>query len=207
MRLLTLLFTLTIFCYCSKKEKYFEGQLIYKQTYKSDKVNTDSLRMNSTNGSNYLLNNRYYKGLSYGKDSALFILDGLTGKGLYKTKNEKGFSCFDNKIKNIEPWTINHIDRIEIINGFKCKSFEVTGYGIKSIYYYSIDYRVNPTVYSEHNKWNWRQLMEASDGGVTIKSINFGLDYESIIELQSLKEYKVDDKEFKIADTEIVSGC
>jgi hypothetical protein len=207
MRLLTLLIILTISCSLDKKPKYFKGELIYKQTYKSDKINTDSLMANSPNGSYYIVNERFYKGLTYGNDSAMFILDGTTGQSLYKTKKDNGFSCFDNTIKNLEPGTIKHIDNIETVNGFKCKSFEVTSYGSKSIYYYSIDHKVNPTVYSKHDKWNWKQLMEAADGGVTIKSIHFTDDYDLIIELKSLKEYNVRDKEFKIKDSKIVRGC
>jgi len=207
MRLLSLLFILTISCSLDKNVKYFEGELIYTQTYKSDKLNTDTLAANSPNGSYYLINQRYYKGLTYGKDSSLFILDGSTAKGFSKDKGDKQFSCFDNIESNMEPGTIQHFDKIETINGFKCKSFEVTSYGRKSLYYYSIDYKVNPTVYSKHNKWNWKQLMEAADGGVTIRSIHLNDDYELTIELKSLKEFRVDEKEFKVKDTEVVSGC
>ncbi|MGC4021833.1 MAG: hypothetical protein QM734_07900 [Cyclobacteriaceae bacterium] len=207
MRLLTLLILLTISCSFDKHVKYFEGELVLQQSYKSDKLNTDSLAATTSNGSYYLINQRYYKGLTYAADSALFILDGKTGKSLYKTKNDKGFSCFDNTMKNIEPGTIKHNGNIETINGFKCKSFEVTSYGRRSIYYYSIDYKINPIVYSMHNKWDWKHLMEQADGGVTVKSIHLGNDYDVIIELKSLKEFRVNDKEFKIKDKEIVSGC
>jgi len=207
MRLLTLLTILIVSSSFNKKLKYFSGKLIYKQTYKSDKVSADSLMANSPNGSFYLLNDRYYKGLTYGKDSALFILDGTTGRSLYKTKKDDGFTCVDNTTNNMKPGTIKHLDNVETINGFKCKSFEVTLNGRRSVYYYSIEYKMNPTVYSKHNKWNWKQLMEAAEGGITIKSVHSTDSYDLIIELDSLNEYNLDNKEFKIKETEIVKGC
>jgi len=207
MRLLTLIIISTLSCSFDKTTNFFEGQLIYKQSYKSDKLNTDSLLSNSANGSIYLINQRYYKGLTYSKDSAIYILDGTTGKSLHKTRRNKGFSCFDNTINNTEPATIIRSEKIEIINGFRCKSLDVTSIGGRSIYYYSIDHKLNPTVYSKHPKWNWKQLMEQANGGVTIKSIHFTDMYELIIELKSLKEFKIDNKEFEVKEADIEWGC
>jgi len=49
--------------------------------------------------------------------------------------------------------------------------------------------------------------MEAAEGGVTIRSVHFSDDYDLTIELKSLKEFKVANKNFKIKATEVVKGC
>ncbi|MDB5256778.1 MAG: hypothetical protein JWM14_1473 [Chitinophagaceae bacterium] len=207
MRLLTLLLLVLITCSLQKKKEYFEGELIFNQTYTSEKLNVDSLMATSPNGAYYLINQRYYKGLAYTDDSAQFVLDGAAGRNFTKTKNDKGFTCEDVTMLNMDAPLIHRNDKIEVVNGFRCKSFEATVYGRKSVYYYSLDYQFNPMIYSNYQKWNWKQLMEASEGGITIKSIHYSNDYNLIIEIKSLKSFKIDDKAFKLNNKDILSGC
>ncbi|WP_405377756.1 hypothetical protein [Nonlabens sp. Asnod3-A02] len=207
MKTVTIIGIIVFLFITNRSDKYFEGRITYKQTYTSEKINTDSLANVSPNGNVYEINHRYYRGLTYAKDSAEFILDGQIGRSLYKTRNQLIFTCYDHTQANSKIGAVTQNDSIEIINGFRCKSFEITSNGRKSIYYYSLDYKMHPTIYSKYAEWNWKDEMELANGGITIKSIHQNDMYNLIIEIESIEEIPFKDNYFYVENEKKEDGC
>ncbi|GAK91793.1 hypothetical protein JCM19297_285 [Nonlabens ulvanivorans] len=144
MKIISIIGIFTLIFLSSNNKNYFEGRVTYKQSYTSDRLDADSLANVSANGNLYEINHNYYRGLTYSADSAQFILDGRLGKSLYKTKNQSSFTCYDHTQVNSKIGTIKKNDSIKIINGFRCKSFQIISNGRTATYFYSLDYKMHP---------------------------------------------------------------
>ena len=203
MKIISIIGIITLIFISNSNKNYFEGKITYKQSYTSDRLDADSLANVSANGNLYEINHNYYRGLTYAKDSAQFILDGRLGKSLYKTKNQSRFTCYDHTQVSSQIGTIKKNDSIKIINGFRCKSFKIISKGRTTTYFYSLDYKMHPNIYSKYLEWNWKEKMELSNGGITIKSIHQNELYKLTIEIEKIEEIPYKDNYFYVANEKI----
>jgi hypothetical protein len=55
--------------------------------------------------------------------------------------------------------------------GYRCKAIQMVTNGVRTVYYYAPDLKVNPESYSKHALGDWYTYMKATDGSLTLKYV------------------------------------
>ena len=185
-------------------ESYFEGNIQFEHSYKSNSIDIDSLKIIRSNSAFYLFKGPYYKGVTYSKDTLIYIYNGNLSKCLFSKTSDNSVYCFDYSQSNdskLKSWKI--LKATKEILGYKCNIlvFEYPSYTSK--YYYSKEIKLDPKVYETHAAYDYKKRLELTEGSVALLSEIIYPEYTMSISATKIISMEVSDNEFYLDSFEV----
>lgn len=154
---------------CAPEPTFFTGKISLKtRYYDSLGIEVAAKLIGRDAEMHYYVAGGNYKSLN--QDSVLTQLYN-SATNQYYFNNQNQFQVVDATYRYPVMGKVTEPEGTETIQGRACKKVTIQSESETTTYYYSDEVRVDRSLYTKHNFWNWNLLMEASGGGVPLKYV------------------------------------
>lgn len=154
---------------CASEPTFFNGKIsLETRYYDSLGIEVDAKLIGRDSEMHYYVAGGNYKSLN--QDSILTQLYN-SATNQYYFANQNQFQMVDATYKHPVMGKVTEPEGTETVLGKACKKVTIQSESETTTYYYSDELRVDKSLYTKHNFWNWNLFMEASGGGVPLKYV------------------------------------
>ncbi|MBK8494217.1 MAG: hypothetical protein IPL50_03725 [Chitinophagaceae bacterium] len=156
-------------CTGNEEEKYFAGEIVYRYTYESNLLNTDSLAKERPVKGIFKYDLVNYQSQFQGKDTFTYYYSGNLNKTLSQAGSSLNYECEDYGMgtDSVVSWKIYPTG--EKVLGQVCDILELQKKTSFVKYYVSKEERIAPVTYQRHKAYNWDVYGEKAKGGLILK--------------------------------------
>jgi hypothetical protein len=183
----------------------FEGQVTYKNEYKSQNPKMTDAQWNSMMGTTqvYVIEGRDYKSSTNGTFFQWQLYRGAENKLYSKMSNSPAILYNDASVNSDSVLKVEHNREVAEILGYKCDELVLTCKSGRQKYYFSPKLSVDPQLFSNHKFGNWHKYLSIARA-LPLKTIVSTEQFTLESVATEVKPMEVDDKVLQLpADSKI----
>jgi len=192
-------------CKSNEEEKYFLGEIVYRYTYESNMLNTDSLAKERPVKGIFRYDLVNYQSQFLGKDTFTYYYSGNLNKALSQAGSSDHYECEDYGLvtDSVISWKIYPTG--EKVLGHDCDILELQKKNSLVLYYVSRTEKVAPATYQKHKAYNWDVYGDKAKGGLILKLEHRfkiftmkGIATNLVKQVKNFKAFEMDEKNFAV---------
>jgi len=150
-------------------QDYFTGTIDYKYSYRSDKLDVDSLTEARPRTGRMCFGGACYESKFFGRDTSRHYYDGRTNMAFDLDGNNTVIGCEDYGINRDSVLSYEKYASAEKIQEFACEVLEFQGMYALNRYYVTKALILDPRCYQDHAAYNWAFYTEQTNGGLILR--------------------------------------
>jgi len=179
--------------------QYFEGKVVYQNSYKSKRPNVTDAQFTSVMGSkqDYFIKGGNYKSVSNGTVSIWQIYINKDNKLYNKYTDSETIFWIDGGTKDEVILDIAHNRNVTDVLGYKCDELILKSKSQTEKYYFNSKFGVDIALYPKHLFGNWYEYLKVAKA-LPLKMIIDNPEFTMTSIAIEVKPMRLDDKEFQL---------